>query len=471
MNSLRTRREFGASVGALVGGLWVTRFGVAPAIAAPDVSLEALDNWAGSLSYGAAQLETPPSEEQVVELVRNAKRFKPLGTRHCFSAIADTDETLISTGKLDKVVAMRTDGAVKSVVVQPGIQYSTLGEWLHKRGYAVRNYASLPHISVAGALATATHGSGTQNLAADVMSLRLVGGNGEVHTLRRGDEDFPGAVVGLGALGFVTEVEIEVVESFQVRQEVYLHMAWDNLFTHFDEIMSGAPSEYGVYSPSVFLHWQEPDVSEVWYKMAFPDAEAPYAPMKELFGAKRAETVVHPVLELSAENCTPQLGVPGPSHERLPHFRPEFAPASGREIHTEIFVPWEHSVKALKAIRPLADLIGPLLYITELRSIKSDNLWMSTASGAAGSKWLSIQFSWRFDEVVTQERVMAVVPEIQRVLSPFGARPHWGKLFSWDAEYLRTVYPEMKRFVSLLKKYDPDGKLENAFLRRNILGK
>lgn len=423
-------------------------------------------NWARSIRFQAKRIAYPTNEAEVQELVRQAKKVKAIGSGHSFSLAADTEDTLISTRDLNKPIRINTfpDGT-QSVTVQSGIRYSDLGKWLGERGLAIANYASLPHISVAGSIATATHPSGTKNLAGDVLGIRLVTTDGEVKQFRIGQEDFDGVVVGLGALGIATEIELKVEPEYLVAQNVYLNMTWENMLDNFDAIMSGA------YSPSIFLHWQHKDVSEVWYKQKIAPGTKPSPAQPELFGAKLADKDVHPVIELSAENCTEQMGVPGKSYERLPHFRPEFSPASGKELHTEIFVPWKHAVAAISDLRKLADLIGPLLYITELRSVQCDPLWMSTAYGTPGDRVLAIQFSWKFDDAeFTQAGVMKVVPELQKILAPYQARPHWGKLFTWDHTYFRKVYPKFDAFLTLANNLDPQGKLKNAYLAQVLYG-
>ncbi len=409
-------------------------------------------NWAGNLTYSAARLHRPTTVEQIQDIIRNSRKAKALGTRHSFNTIADTADDLISLEHLNRVVAL--DLEQRTVTVEAGMKYGELGAYLHDAGYAVHNMASLPHISVAGACATATHGSGDTNgnLATAVAALELVTGKGDVVTLSRERDGgtFPGAVVGLGALGVVTKVTLDIVPSFTMRQEVYETLARAELTAHFEEIMSSA------YSVSLLNDWQHDRVNLVWLKRLVTDT-APTQVAPDLFGAKLAPVDRHPIAELSAENCTPQMGVPGPWHERLPHFRMGFTPSAGEELQTEYFVPRSQAVAALNAVTELHADIAPLLQISEIRTVAADNLWLSPCYR---QPCVAIHFTWWKDWAAVKE----FLPRLEESLAPFDARPHWGKLFTMPPARLQALYPRLSDFRQLAQSYDPDGKFRNAFL-------
>ena len=415
-------------------------------------------NWAGNYTYSAARLHHPATVEQVQEIVRGSRKLRALGSRHSFNSIADTTEDLVSLAKLDRVLSL--DRARGTVTVEAGIKYGQLGAYLHGAGYALHNLASLPHISVAGACATATHGSGVdnRNLAASVAAMELVTASGELLTLsrERHGEEFQGAVVGLGGLGVVTALTLEVAPTFLVRQEVYENLPLAQLEAHFDTIVSSA------YSVSLFTDWQGEHVSQVWLKRRVTDAAAlPLEPT--FFAATLAPVDRHPIAAMSAENCTPQRGIPGPWHERLPHFRMDFTPSSGEELQTEYFVPLQDAVAALRAVGQLRDRIGPLLMISEVRTIAADALWMSPCYRQA---CLGIHFTWKQD----WPAVRALLPSIEEQLAPFDARPHWGKLFTMPPARVQSCYERLPDFQSLLRQHDPQGKFRNPFLDTYIFG-
>jgi xylitol oxidase len=409
-------------------------------------------NWAGNYTYSAARLHHPTTVEQVQELVIRSSKLRALGTRHSFNGIADSGEDLVSVAHLDRVIEL--DRARRTVTVEAGIRYGHLAEYLHREGYALHNLASLPHISVAGACATATHGSGDANgnLASAVAAMELVTANGKVISLSRGQhgEMFQGAVVGLGGLGVVTKLTLDIVPTFTMRQDVYENLPLAHLEDHFDDIVSSA------YSVSLFTDWQSDQVNLVWLKRRVTDNAAMESPIT-FFDATLASTDRHPIATISAENCTPQMGIPGPWHERLPHFRMGYTPSSGEELQAEYFVPREHAVAALRAIARLREQLAPLLMISEVRTIAADTLWMSPCYRQA---CVAIHFTWN----PNWPAVRKLLPLIEEQLAPFHARPHWGKLFTMPPAQLRSLYEKLPDFQYLLRSYDPQGKFRNAFL-------
>jgi alditol oxidase len=415
-----------------------------------------LQNWAGNVEYSTDRLYSANSLEQVRDFVRKQGNLKALGTRHCFNRIADSTQYLLSLKVMDKVVAI--DSAAHTATIEAGITYGQLCPYLDSKGFALHNLASLPHISVAGACSTATHGSGVGNgnLATAVSALELVTASGEVVKLSRAQDTdkFQGAVVGLGALGVITKLTLDIQPRYMMQQYVYENLPLSELKEHFDPITSSA------YSVSLFTDWQKQRVNEVWLKNRIEEGKSFEAP-KEYFGAKLATKNLHPIAELSAENCTPQMGVPGPWYERLPHFRMGFTPSAGRELQAEYFVPRRHAVEAIMAVERLRDQVSPLLMISEIRTIAADDLWMSPCY--KGPR-VTIHFTLKPDWSAVQK----LLPLIERELEPFEARPHWGKLFAISPGTLHARYEKLSEFVDLCTRYDPKGKFRNEFLNRNI---
>jgi xylitol oxidase len=415
-----------------------------------------LTNWAGNLTYGTDHVIEAASVSRVQEAVRSLGKVKALGTRHCFNSIADSRDNLLSLKPMHDVVKL--DRAARTVTVDAGITYGQLGPYLDSRGFALHNLASLPHISVAGACSTATHGSGEKNgnLATAVVALELVNGAGDAVTLSPDSDGdaFNGAVAGLGALGVITRLTLRVQPTFTVRQYVYENMPMAEMKDYFDEI------EASGYSVSLFTDWQKGRINEVWIKARTDQAPAFAAP-PEFFGATAAKRNLHPIAELSAENCTEQMGVPGPWYERLPHFRMGFTPSAGKELQSEYFVPRRNAVDAILAVERLRDQIAPHLLISEIRAVAADDLWMSTAYGRPS---VTIHFTWKQD----WPAVRRLLPVIERELSPWEPRPHWGKLFTMSGAELRSRYPKLEDFVALASKFDPKRKFRNDFLDANV---
>lgn len=419
---------------------------------------EKLRNWAGNLEYSTENLSSATSLDQARDFVKKRSKLKVLGTRHCFNNIADSKDALLSLRSMDKVVGL--DPQAHTVTVEAGISYGQLAPYLDSKGFALHNLASLPHISVAGACSTGTHGSGVNNgnLSTAVSALEMVTASGDVVTLSRhkDGESFQGAVVGLGALGVITKVTLDVLPTFMMRQYVYENLPLAQMKDHFDAIEGSA------YSVSLFTDWQRQRLNEVWIKSRVEEGKA-FKAAPEFFGAKLATRNLHPIAELSAENCTEQMGVLGPWYERLPHFRMGFTPSAGKELQSEYFVPRQHAVEAIMAVERLRDQVGPHLMISEIRAIAADTLWMSPCYK---QPCITIHFTWKQD----WPAVSKLLPVIERELAPFQARPHWGKLFTTSPAQLKSIYERLPAFVALSKQYDPQGKFRNEFLNRNIFG-
>jgi xylitol oxidase len=407
-------------------------------------------NWAGNVTYSATRIVHPRSIEEAQELIAAAHAIRPLGTRHSFSLVGDSaaDGVLLSTEHLDRIVAV----GETTVTVEAGIRYGELTRVLHDHGLAVANLASLPHISVGGAIATGTHGSGVKNqsLAAAVAALDLVCADGSIRSLRRGDDDLDGAVVSLGTLGLVARVTLDVVPAFDLRQYVFEDLPWSEVDASLDAILAGG------YSVSLFTMWTELGVDQVWVKTADElGAESSY------FAAAPALLPRNPVLGAAWENATEQLGAPGPSAERLPHFRLGFAPSSGDELQSEYIVPRQHGGDAVRALRRLGSIVTPLLLISEIRTIAADTLWLSPSYEQDS---IAFHFTWK----PLAADVLAVLPRMEAALAPFASRPHWGKVFLMSPEDVEAVYPKLPAFRQLREKLDSGGTFRNDFTTRYV---
>ncbi|MGI9075679.1 MAG: FAD-binding protein [Bryobacteraceae bacterium] len=443
------KRQFLKTSGALVAGSILSR------LVADDQ--KGRKNWAGNYQYSTDRLHVPKSVEEVQKFVKSCSKLKALGTRHSFNGIADSAANQISLQNLGQVALDRKS---RTVTVGAGVRYGQLAPYLYSNGYALHNLASLPHISVAGACATATHGSGNKNgnLATAVSGMEIVTADGDVVVLsrERDGERFQGAVIGLGGLGVITKLTLDVHPKFDVRQVVYKNLSLAKLESHLDEIFSSG------YSVSLFTDWQNHRATQVWIKSRV-DQRSSAALKPEFFGAKLATQKLHPLAGHSAENCTEQMGIPGPWYERLPHFRMNFTPSSGDELQSEYFVPRDKAYEAIVAVERLRDHVTPHLLISELRTVDADNLWMSTCYKRPS---LTIHFTWKPE----WPAVKRVLPIIEAQLAPFNARPHWAKLFTMAPSRLQSLYEKLPDYCELLKHYDPSGKFRNQFLNTNLYG-
>ncbi|MXX26196.1 MAG: FAD-binding protein [Caldilineaceae bacterium SB0668_bin_21] len=443
-------------------------------------------NWSENIRFASAEIHAPRTVEALQEIVRASRKVRVLGARHSFNDAAaidaqvDVDGTqevsgdpswaYISLENLDAPVEF--DHESGTVTCSGGITYGELCTQMHAEGVALHNTASLPHITVAGACSTATHGSGdgNGNLATAVVGMELVTADGDLKlmTLEKDREDFEGSVVALGGLGVVTRMTLAMEPAYSMQQYVYNDLPSATLYDNFDEIMSRA------YSVSLFPDWQGDTVNQVWFKhrtgrwgvngqqATEPEAVDLGLP-SELYSAKAASTHLHPVPELSAEGLTLQMGIPGAWHDRLHHFQIDSTPASGDELQTEYFVPRAHAVPALQAVEVLRDRFRSMLWISEIRSVAADRLWLSQSYG---TPTIGIHFSWRKNWPAVRE----VMPLVEEALAPFEVRPHWGKLFSIAPKQVQAAFPRMEDFKALLGSADPEGKFRNGYLDRYVFG-
>jgi len=396
-----------------------------------------MKNWARNVTYSTDRVLAPRTVAEAQEMVARAELLRPLGTGHSFSRVADTTGVLISTERLDRIVEVGTE----TVVVEAGIRYGDLGSALARHDLAVPNYASLPHISVGGAIATATHGSGARNqsLAASVAALELVRSDGSLERFARTDEDFDGTVVALGSLGLVVRVTLDVVPAFELGQHVFEGLSWAAVEADLHEVLALG------YSTSLFTRWSEDGIDQVWVKSA--------APVESCFGATAADGPRNPVTGADPANATEQLGAPGPSAERLPHFRLGFTPSGGDELQSEYAIASEHAVEAVRALRPLGPILTPLLLTSEIRAVAADSLWLSPFHGRDS---VCIHFTWK----PLGAKVHAALQRIEAALAPFEPRPHWGKLFIRSPA---SSYPRLREFRALRARLDPGRVFGNAF--------
>ncbi|MEP7111637.1 MAG: FAD-binding protein [Ilumatobacteraceae bacterium] len=411
-------------------------------------------NWAGNVEYGAARFHAPTSVSEVQSIVAASAKVRAVGSRHSFNTIADTTGDQISLASLERVVEI--DPQTQTVTIDGGIKYGELATRLHESGWALANLASLPHISVAGACATATHGSGVgnRNLATAVRAMELVTASGDRVLMSRDDDPelLDALTVGLGAVGIVTRLTLDIEPTFAVSQRVYENLPMSTAIDRLDEIMADG------YSVSLFTSWRADVVEQLWRKQLVAgdngddnDASSPR------FAAMPALRNMHPIAELSAEPCTEQLGIAGPWHERLPHFRMGFTPSSGEELQSELFVARADAPATMQALVELHDVLAPVMMISEVRAVAADSLWLSPCYQR---DCIAFHFTW----LQSWPDVQPVLAQLEAALAPFAARPHWGKLSTLDGAELRARCPQVGPFAQLVAEWDPGQKFRNAYL-------
>ncbi|UXY22648.1 FAD-binding protein [Streptomyces cynarae] len=411
---------------------------------------ETVTNWAGNITYAAKELHRPHSLQALRSLVADSAAVRVLGSGHSFNEIAEpgADGVLLSLAALPAEVDV--DTAARTVRVGGGVRYAELARVVHAHGLALHNMASLPHISVAGSVATGTHGSGVANgsLGSAVREVELVTADGSTVRISRGEPRFDGAVTSLGALGVVTALTLDLEPSYEVEQHVFTELPLEGL--DYETVAATA------YSVSLFTDWRAPGFRQVWLKRRTDQ------PLPDFPWASPATEALHPVPGMPAVNCTGQFGVPGPWHERLPHFRADFIPSSGAELQSEYLLPRPYASAALHALDAIRATVAPVLQTCEVRTVAADAQWLSPAYGR---DTVALHFTWVEDTAT----VLPVVRRVEEALDGLEARPHWGKVFTVPPQELRERYPRLSDFIALAAELDPAGKFRNAFVRE-VLG-
>ncbi|KAA9089753.1 FAD-binding protein [Microbacterium radiodurans] len=408
--------------------------------------------WAGTHTFAAAEVLRPTTIDEARRLVSRHRRIRSVGTRHSFNDLADTAGALLDLTGVDPDIVVDESG--RTVTVGAGTRYAVVARHLADRGWALHNMGSLPHISVGGATATSTHGSGDRNgsLATAVRALEFIAPDGSLRRVAAGDPDFAGSVVHLGALGPVTRVTLAIEPTYRVRQDTYVGLTWDDLLGRFEEVTAAG------YSVSVFTRWNTDDVGELWVKERLgPDS--PSEMPERVLSARRVRTKADSPAADGVDNTTEQGGVPGDWCDRLPHFRIDATPSNGDEIQTEYWVARASAVEAVAAVRTIAERVEPALLVSELRTVAADELWLSPGCGRDS---VCIHFTWKNEP----DAVAAAIRAVEEAIAPFDPRPHWGKVFSMP---IGRSLPRLDDVRGLVARTDPDGKFTGPYLER-VLG-
>jgi alditol oxidase len=411
-------------------------------------------NWSGNHVFEAHRIHRPTSVDEVRRIVSASPKIHAIGARHSFNGVADSPGDLIDLRDIDPRIQIDPDR--RTVTVGAGTNYSVLAARLHAQGWALHNMASLPHITVVGAVSTGTHGSGDKSgaLPTAVAALEMVTATGDLIELGRGQSGFDGIVVGLGAFGVITRVTLAIEPTYEMRQDAFEGLPWATVLADLDAVTSAASSF------SLMTLWSGETVSRLWIKTRLINGR-PLEVSAAHVGARPASTplVVNP--GDGPLTLTP-FGIPGPWFERLIHLGADQEPGPLEQIQSEYLIPRAHAPAAFAKLRAIGDRIDPHLFISEIRAMAGDELWLSPAYGG---DTVALHFTWKWQP----DAVAAITAEIEEMLLPLGGRPHWGKVIHTPAARLAPLYPRMQAFRDLARSYDPNGKFRNAFLERHVL--
>jgi xylitol oxidase len=405
-----------------------------------------IQNWSQNVSF-SGEVVAPKNLSELQKIILSNKKVRALGSRHSFNTIADSEGIVIDSENLNTKIELDPDSGI--VAVPSGISYGVVAQFLEERGLALQNLGSLPHISVVGATATGTHGSGifNQNLSSSIVGGDLVLASGDLLTLS--DQELQYLGVSLGSLGFIYKIYLKTIPTYKISQQVYLDLSFETLIQNFSYFFSLG------YSVSVFHSWGKKSIEQLWVK----SKDEPKSFNCEDFGVQLASKKFHPIASADPSAATDQLGVPGPWNERLPHFKFSHTPSLGDELQTEYFVPFEFGPQALIDLDKIGYLIAPLLLISELRTVAADDFALSTAYGR---DVLAIHFTW----IQNEPQVRLLLPKIEIILKKYDARPHPGKIFTAENFYFPEIFPKYSEFLSVRNYVDPSRKFINSQLEK-----
>lgn len=406
-----------------------------------------LANWGGNLAFEQAEVVKPKTISELAEMVR-VNKVRPVGTLHSFSPIAKGEGLLMSTANLAIKPELDSDRSV--VRFGAAMRFGELALFLEQNGFALRNMGSLPHISVAGAAATGTHGSGDKNqiLSSSLTSFSYLNHEGELIKVEKQDPLFEAFRLGLGAYGIWVEAELSIVPSFQIRQDIFLEIPWSYFLEDPSRLTSAG------YSVSLFGKWGTSTISQTWVKSEVEDPRAgvPIAAIAPEQNSKRE------LADGVGDNLTEQGGKPGPWLHRLPHFRLDASPSAGNEIQTEYFFTRDKIAHAIEAVHSVAGKINPVLIISEIRSIAQDDAWLSPMRRGDS---IALHFTWKNEP----ELVDIAVQELEKVLAPMEPIPHWGKVHHFTQSDLERAHPMLSKAREQFENADPSGKFSSDYLR------
>ena len=395
-------------------------------------------NWVGNQTFTCSRIERPASEDAVRALVASAgaddSGIRVAASWHSFTPVVQTDGVLLDLSALSGLV--RVDRAERRVVARAGTPIKAFGDALWDAGLALANQGDIDTQGIAGAVATATHGSGLdlQSFSATVCRVRLVTADGDVLEIGEADERLPAAQVALGMLGVITEVELQAVPAHRLAERIE-HWTWEEAWGRLDE-MSREHRHYSFF-------WIPAAESAALYGLETPQ------------GATLTDTCYVKIYD-EAGDSVPDSDEPDRRVDRSYRIYPTTFEPNFHEL--EYFVPYDLGADALAAMRELMlarlpDSIFPL----EVRTVAADESWLSH-SYERPSVVLSVSGMPGTD-------YEPYLRDVDRLLGEFDARVHWGKLHYLTREQLHARYPRAADFVALRRELDPRGVFLNDHLR------
>lgn len=416
-------------------------------------------NWAKNLKYNVAHYYQPQNEAELISVIKNNKKIKVIGTGHSWSNIHETQDAMLNLDLYNKILSINKEK--KTVCVQAGIKIWQLNEQLDKEGLALINLGSIDQQSIAGAVSTSTHGSGInfQILGSQILEFSLIKANGEKIIINK-EKDldlFKACVVNLGALGIISEIVLKVTDAYNLH-DYTTTVPFDTVIANLEQYLS---------ENDHFKMWWLPPTNEVvvyTYKRtqeAVNDSKFRQILQERILSVYIYRFVVFiakifPFLAKFMNKLLTQ-NMSGPLDRIEKSYKVFIVPEPPLHRETE----WSFDIKNAKEIlsaykKFITENKYNLNFIQEIRFTKGDDFWLS-ACYERDSLWLGLY-------AYEHENWDKVLLEYETFARNFNGRPHWGKEFTRDKNYLKQQYPKYEDFIKLKNEMDPNGKFDNAYL-------
>lgn len=419
------------------------------------------ENWGKNLRFSAPRCIQPENESELAEAVTSSEKIRIVGAGHSWSALCETEETLINLDRMDRI--LEVDKNKGTIRVQAGIRLRMLNRELDKKGLAMINLGSYDQQSLAGALSTCTHGSGTDYpiLASAVEKYRLMKADGRCIEITEKDDIFPFAICGLGLFGIITEITLKVVPAFRLADET---QAWP-----FDEALRHTETWKKEFDH--FKMWWVPHTDRlIVLKHKRTDSPEAYSPISDWFRLRFMSEYMYRILLILghlSHDLRPRLNklMIGNYSRQLKRIRKSFkvflVPEPPIHRETEWAFPAGDAERLIREFRELAARGNHKInFIQEIRFSKADGFPISPSYGR-NSVWIGCY-------LIGDKGWNELFIDFENWARKNGGRAHWGKEFTPDPEYLKRQFPRWDEFAKRRKEYDPTGKFLNR-LTRSIL--
>lgn len=417
-------------------------------------------NWAGNVSNIVKCYVQPETEAELIEIIKSSDSIKVVGTAHSWSPIHQSQHTILNLDLYNKILL--TDKIQHIIKVQAGIKIWQLNEYLDKQGLALKNLGSIDQQSIAGAISTGTHGTGIafQVLASQIIEFSLIKADGEKINIHKekNKELFNATIINLGALGIISEITLQVCPSFNLH-EYTTTLPFDEVIENLDKHLE----ENNHFK----LWWLPPTDDIVVFRFNKTEKAINDTKIRQFLQDKILSVYIYRFFVWIAKLIPPfakflnkllTLNMKGPIDRIQKSYKVHIVPEPPLHRETEWTFELSKAKEILKAYKKfITENKYNLNFIQEIRFTKADDFWLS-ACYKRDSIWLGLY-------AYEHENWDKALQEYEDFAKKYDGRPHWGKEFSRDKNYIKQQYAKYDDFKEIKQAFDPSGKFSNAYLK------